>query len=139
LIGPIQRVAGDVVFERFELHGGHTAAVRKPTANRTLRTREQTRISGYPPRMDDASRLPSHEEELQAFRVVVRHILDHGELPPACLDFDLALIQKLGDIVRAVRDGSRTGDLVRDAWRVFADYAFRTEGITQQQRGSKSA
>ena len=89
--------------------------------------------------MDDASRLPSHEEQLQTFRVVVRHILEHGELPPACLDFDLALIQKLGDVVRAVRDGSRTGDLVRDAWRVFAEYAFRTEGITQQQRVSRSA
>jgi hypothetical protein len=89
--------------------------------------------------MDDASRLPPYEEKLQTFRVVVRHILEHGELPPACLDFDLALIQKLGDIVRAVRDGSRTGDLVRDAWRVFAEYAFGTEGITQQQRVSKSA
>ena len=89
--------------------------------------------------MDDASRLPLYDEKLQTFRVAVRHILEHGELPPACLDFDLALIQKLGDIVRAVRDGSRTGDLVRDAWRVFAEYAFRTEGITQQQRVSKSA
>ena len=89
--------------------------------------------------MDDDSRLPSYEEKFQTFKVVVRHVLEHGELPSACLDFDLVLIQKLGDIVRAVRDDSRTGDLVRDAWMVFAQYAFRTEGIPQQQRVSKSA
>ena len=89
--------------------------------------------------MDHASRLPSYDEKLQTFRAVVRHILERGELPSACLDFDVALIQKLGDIVRAARDGSRTSDLVRDAWRVFAEHAFRTEAITQQQRVPKSA
>jgi hypothetical protein len=47
------------------------------------------------------------------------------------LDFDLALIQVLGDVVRAVRDGSRTGDLARDACRAFAEYAFQNEGIMQ--------
>jgi hypothetical protein len=88
--------------------------------------------------MDDASRPPSYEEKLQTFSAVVRHILERGELLPACLDFDLALIQVLGDVVRAVRDGSRTGDLVRDACRAFAEYAFRNEGIMQQQ-ASKSA
>ena len=88
--------------------------------------------------MDDASRPPSYEEKLQTFRAVVRHILERGELLPACLDFDLALIQVLGDVGRAVRDGSRTGDLVRDACRAFAEYAFRNEGIMQQQP-SKSA
>jgi hypothetical protein len=88
--------------------------------------------------MNDASRSSSYEEKLQTFRVVVGHILEHGELPSACLDFDLALIQVLGDVVRAVRDGSRTGDRVRDACRAFAEYAFRNEGI-MQQRASKSA
>ena len=88
--------------------------------------------------MDDTSRSPSYEEKLQTFRVVLRHILERGELLPACLDFDLALIQVLGDVVRAVRDGSRTGDLVRDAFRAFAEYEFRNEVIMQQQ-ASKSA
>lgn len=88
--------------------------------------------------MDDASRSPSYEEKLQTFRGVLRHILERGELPPACLDFDLALIQVLGDVVRAVRDDSRTDDLVRDACRAFAEYGFRGEGIIQQQ-ASKSA
>jgi hypothetical protein len=81
--------------------------------------------------MDDASRSPSYEERLETFRVVLRHLLEHGELLPACLDFDLALIQVLGDVVRAVRDGSRTGDLARDACRAFAEYAFQNEGIMQ--------
>jgi hypothetical protein len=54
------------------------------------------------------------------------------------LDFDLALIQVLGDVVRAVRDGSRTGDLVRAAFRAFAEYALRNEEIMQQQ-ASESA
>ena len=88
--------------------------------------------------MDDVSRSLSVEEELETFRVVLRHILERGELLPACLDFDLALIQVLGDVVRAVRDGSRTGDLVRDACRAFAEYAFQNEG-TMQQQASKSA
>jgi hypothetical protein len=83
--------------------------------------------------MNDDYRSPSYEEKLRTFRVVLRHILERGELPPACLDFDLALIQALGDVVRAVRDGSRTSDLVRDACRAFAEYGFRNEGIIQQQ------
>ena len=87
--------------------------------------------------MDDASRSSSYEEKLQTFRVLVKHTLESGELLPACLDFDLALIQVLSDVVRAVRDGSRTGDLVRDACRAFAEYAFRNEGIMHQ--ASKSA
>jgi hypothetical protein len=88
--------------------------------------------------MDDVSRSPSYEEKLQTFRVVLRHIVERGELLPACLDFDLALIQVLGDVLRAVGDGSRTGDLVRDACRAFAEYAVRSEGFLQQQ-ASKSA
>lgn len=88
--------------------------------------------------MDDASRSPSYEQKLHTFRVVLRHILERGELLPACSDFDFALIQALGDVVRAVRDGSRTGDLVRDACRAFAKYAFRNEG-TMQRQASKIA
>ena len=43
--------------------------------------------------LDDASRFLSDEEKLQTFRAVLRHSLERGELPPASLDFDLALIQ----------------------------------------------
>jgi hypothetical protein len=88
--------------------------------------------------MDDASRSPSYEEELQTFRVVLRHILERGELLPACLNFDLELIQALGDVLRAVRDGSRTGDLARDAYRAFAEYAFRNGEIMQQQASKRA-
>ena len=89
--------------------------------------------------MDDASRSPFYDEKLQTFRFVLRHILDRGELLPACSNFDLPLVQALGDVVRAVRDGSRTGDLVRDAYRTFAQSAFRNDGIMEQQQASKSA
>jgi hypothetical protein len=78
--------------------------------------------------MDEASRSPLYDEKLQTFRVVLRHILECGELLPACSNFDLGLVQALGDVVRAVRDGSRTGDLVREARRAFAEYALRNEG-----------
>jgi hypothetical protein len=88
--------------------------------------------------MDDASRSLSYEGKLQTLRAVLRHILERGELLPACLVFDLKLIQVLGDVVRAVRDGSPTGDLVRDAYRTFAQSAFRNDGIMEQQ-ASKSA
>lgn len=65
----------------------------------------------------------SYDELLHAFKAALRHALLTGRLSPICADFDVALIFAIGDVARAVRDGSRTNDLVREACRVFGQYA----------------
>jgi hypothetical protein len=65
----------------------------------------------------------SYEELLDCFKAVLNHALLEGHLSPACLTFDLAVVHAVGDVVRAVRDGSLTNELVSEACKAFAKYA----------------
>jgi hypothetical protein len=63
------------------------------------------------------------DDLLHTFEAVLKHALRHGELPPTCLAFNLAVVQAVGDVARAARDHSPTRELVTEAWRAFAKYA----------------
>ncbi|ORV63930.1 hypothetical protein AWC06_08055 [Mycobacterium fragae] len=73
--------------------------------------------------MQETAGPPSYEELLDRFKAVLNHALLEGHLSPACLTFDLVVVQAVGDVVRAVRDGSLTNELVNEACRAFAKYA----------------
>lgn len=68
-----------------------------------------------------------YDELLRAFKDAVIYALRTGQLSPICADFDVALIYAIGDVARAVRDGSRTADLVREACRAFGQYAVHQD------------
>ena len=71
----------------------------------------------------------TYDELLQAFKLALSHALRTGQLSPVCADFDVALIYAIGDVARAARDGSRTGDLVREACRAFGQYVVRHDSF----------
>ena len=73
--------------------------------------------------MSGTVRSTAYDELLQAFKDAVIYALHTGRLSPICADFDVALIYAIGGVARAARDGSRTGDLVREACRAFGQYA----------------
>lgn len=64
-----------------------------------------------------------HDDMQRAFNSVLKHALRHGELPPTCLAFDIAVVQAVGDVARAARDNSPTNQLVTEACLAFAKYA----------------
>ncbi len=70
-----------------------------------------------------------YDELLQAFKDALIHAVHTGRLSPVCADFDVALIYAIGNVARAARDGSRTGDLVREACRAFGQYAVSQDSF----------
>lgn len=73
--------------------------------------------------MSGTARATVYDELLHAFKHALMHALRTGRLSPVCADFDVGLIYAIGNVARAARDGSRTGDLVREACRAFGTYA----------------
>lgn len=67
----------------------------------------------------------SYEEQVNTFKSILNHVLREGELPPACLTYDLPLVEALGDVARAAQDGSATHELIGEAVREFAKYAAK--------------
>jgi hypothetical protein len=72
---------------------------------------------------------PAQDELLHTFTSVLKHALRHGELPPACLAFDLEVVQAVGDVARAARDSSPTRELVSEAWMAFTKHSPEQEAV----------
>ena len=87
--------------------------------------------------MGETAGPPADDDLLHAFKAVLNHALRHGELPPTCLAFDLAVVQAVGDVARAARDSSPTRELVTEACRAFAKYNEKPPALNQRVRGSK--
>jgi hypothetical protein len=77
--------------------------------------------------MAESAEPPSYEELVHTFKAVLGYVLHEGQLPPTCLLFDLALVQALGDVARAVNDGSPTRELETMACKAFAKFAADQE------------
>jgi hypothetical protein len=73
--------------------------------------------------MRETAGLLAHDDLLRTFKAVLQHALRHGELPPTCMAFDLAVVQAVGDVARAASDSSPTRELVGEACIAFAKYA----------------
>ncbi len=77
-----------------------------------------------------------YEELLHSFKVaVLKHVLREGDLPPTCLNFDLSLIQALGDIAQRTRWES-TRELAAEAFRAFANYAAEQNATSFLSNGT---
>ncbi|HEY9304877.1 MAG TPA: hypothetical protein VIO95_11360, partial [Mycobacterium sp.] len=75
----------------------------------------------------------ANDDLLHTFQAVLKHALRHGELPPTCLAFNLAVVQAVGDVARAARDSSPTRELVAEARRAFAKCAAEQKAVQRSK------